>query len=104
MLDISHRGAAQLASPHYAHEIPFDKGYAGALHRHVGARSHGDPDLRLSQRRGIVNAVARHGDEMTLILKALDLFTFVLRQHLGYNVFDSQLTGHCLGRCPAISS
>ena len=41
----------------------------GALHRDVGAGAHRDADVGLRQRRRVVDAVARHRDELALALQ-----------------------------------
>ena len=46
-----------------AAEIAFDQRHARALHGDIGAGAHRDADLRLGQRRRVVDAVARHGDD-----------------------------------------
>ena len=49
--------------------------------------AHGDADIGLLERRGVVHSVARHGDDVPLALKRLDDSQFVLgrdsRKHSG---------------------
>ena len=51
--------------------------------RHVGAVLHGDADIGEAQRRGIVDAVADHGDDVAAALQILDHARLVGRQHVG---------------------
>ena len=50
-------------------EITLDQGDARALHGDIGPGAHRDADLRLRQRRGVVDPVSRHGDNMPLGLQ-----------------------------------
>jgi len=59
---------------------------------------HGDADIRLRQCRGIVGAVAAHGDELALGLLVTDELKFVLRCRLGKEVIDAGLRRN-RGRC-----
>ena len=49
-------------------EVSFDQGDAAAFHGDVGAGAHGDADIGLRERGGVVDAVAGHGDESSLLL------------------------------------
>ena len=53
-------GAAEPARADDAAQIALDERDAGALHRDVGARAHGDADVGLRERRRVVDAVAGH--------------------------------------------
>src|SRR3569623_521667 len=46
--DIAHRGLTKPPCANDAPEIAFDQRHAGALHRDIGASSHGNPHVRLS--------------------------------------------------------
>ncbi len=74
-----------------AAEIALDQGDAGALHRDVGAGSHGDPDLGLGERRRVVDAVAGHRDDAPLRLELLDLGGLLIRQDLRHDIVDAEL-------------
>jgi len=50
----------------------------------------GDGDLRLRQHRGIVDAVAGHGDDPAFLLQGFHGFQLVLRQHAAAGVFDAE--------------
>jgi len=39
---------------------------------HIGRGGHGDPDLRLPQGGGIVDAIATHADHVAILLQGLD--------------------------------
>ena len=77
---------------------PFTERHAGALHRHVGAGAHRDADLRLRQRRRVVDAVARHGDDAALGLEPLDRVRFLIGEHLRHDLVDAELARHRLRR------
>ena len=63
-------------------EVALQQRDAGALDRHVGARAHGDADIGCGQRRRVVDAVAGHGDDAALRLRArATMRALVLRQH-----------------------
>ena len=57
-------GAAELDGPDDAAQVAFHQRDAGALDGHVGAGAHRDADVGLGQRRGIVDAVAGHRDDV----------------------------------------
>ena len=46
-----------------AGEIALHQGDAGAVHGDLGAGAHGDADIGCGEGRGVVDAVARHGDD-----------------------------------------
>ena len=54
---------------------------------------HGDADVGLGQRRGVVGAVARHGDELAALLLLADVGQLGLRRGLGDEVVDAGLGG-----------
>src|SRR2546422_2461865 len=68
--DVPHRGAAELARADDPPEVPLHQRHAGALHRHVGAGSHGDAHLGPGQRRSVVDTVAGHGHHRPFRLQA----------------------------------
>ena len=72
-------------------QIAFDQSDGCAFHRDIGAGAHGDADLGLGERRRIIDAVTRHGDEAPLILELLDGGGLLIRQHLGHNIIDAEL-------------
>jgi hypothetical protein len=81
-----------------AAQVSLHQGHARALHRDVGARPHGDTHIWHGQRRGVVDAVARHRDPPSLRAQVADDFNLPLRQHLGLNINDTEFRGHGLGR------
>ena len=46
--------------------------------------------MRLRERRGVVDAVARHRDKAAFVLEALDRRGFLARQYLGDDVLDAE--------------
>src|SRR3546814_15537672 len=57
------------------------------------SRAHGDADIGLRQRRGIVDAIARHGDLAAFALKLPDDARLVLRKHVGADLVDAEPRG-----------
>ena len=70
LADVAHRRAAEPAGADDAVQIALDQRDRGAFHRDVGAGAHRDADLRLRQRRRVVDAVAGHRDDAALVLQA----------------------------------
>ena len=91
--DVLERRAAELDRGHDRGEVVVEQHQVGGLAGHVAAvRAHRHPDVGLAQRRGVVDAVAGHGDDVPRAL-----------EHAG----DPQLVGrggprddHATGRCP----
>ena len=55
----------------------------GRLDGDVGAGAHGEAEVGLGERGGVVHAVADHGHDPALVLEAADDVDLVGRQHLG---------------------
>ena len=68
-----------------------------AFDGHVRSGAHGDADVGLRQRGGIVHAVARHGDDAPFRLQALYDFAFLSGQNPGMNFVDVRV---CARRLP----
>ena len=66
LANIPHGGSAEDSGASDAPEITLNKCDPGALHGHVGAGSNGGADMCSGQRRGVVYAIARHGDDAAL--------------------------------------
>ncbi len=62
----------------------------------IAAATHGDPNIRLGQRRGIVNAVANHGYAAALILQFDNRIRFAVRQHTRDHLINTGLAGNRL--------
>ena len=88
--DIAHRCDGQGSRAQDAGEIALDERHAGALHRNVGAASHRDADVGGGQRRSIVDAVARHGDDAAGAAQVFDDGAFALRQDFGFDIGDAK--------------
>jgi hypothetical protein len=70
---------------------------AGNLHRHVGARGHGNAHVGRRQRRGIVDAITDNGHDLTSAAQLLHHGRLVARQHFGAELADAQPQRHRLG-------
>lgn len=66
---------------HEAGKIIVEQDYVGGLARDLAALrvAHGDPDVGLAQRRRVVDAVARHGDDLAAALEVADDLELLLR-------------------------
>ena len=63
-----------------AGEVVVGDHHVGVLFGDLGALdAHRNPDVRLLQGRGVVHSVARHGDDVPLLLQRLDDLQLVLR-------------------------
>ena len=79
-------------------KIALDQSDARAFHRDVGAGAHGNPDVRLRQRRRIVDAVPGHRHDRAAGLKLADDAMLVLGRHVRVDAVDTELPGDRLGR------
>ncbi len=52
----------------------------GSAARGIGGATHGNAAIGLAERRRIVDAVARHRNDVAALLQALDDFVLVLRE------------------------
>ena len=98
LADVRHRRPAQPPGADNPFQVAFDKRHAGTLHRDIGAGAHGDADIGLRQRRRIVDAVAGHGDDTSLGLKALDLLRLLIGKHFRAHLVEPQPPRHGFGR------
>ena len=64
-------------------QVAADQGQVAGLDGDVGAGAHGQPEVGLGERGGVVDAVADHGDDPALGLQPLDDVDLVGGQHLG---------------------
>src|SRR5207237_9347031 len=56
--------------PRHAGQLRGEEHDVGGFHRYVSARADGDAKVCLGQGRGVVDAVADHGDEVARLLEA----------------------------------
>ena len=83
---------------------PLTRVTRGAFHRDIGAGAHRDADLRLGQRRRVVDAVAGHRDKPALRLAGVSTAAaFSVGQHLGHDLIDAELLCDRLGRDAAVA-
>ncbi len=69
-------------------QIARDEGQVGGLDRHVGAGADGETEVCSGERRGVVDAVADHGDDLARLLQAPHLVDLVLGQHVREHLRD----------------
>ncbi len=62
----------------------------------IAAAAHGDPDIRLGQRRGVVNPIANHRHFVPLALQTLNGIGFTVRQHAGDHFINAGFFGDSL--------
>ncbi len=86
-----------------ADEIAFHQRNSAAFHGHVRPRSHGDANIGLSKRRGVVDAISGHGDDASFFLQTLYDFSLLLRLHPGLKLLDSQRASRRLRGALAVS-
>ena len=84
-------------------EIALQQRDAGAFHRDVGARSHGDADFGRRERRRIVDAVAGHRDDPPGLLQLCDHRALLVGQHFGLDVGDAKAARDGLRRGPVVA-
>ena len=90
LADVAHGGLAQVAGAQDSGEVAFDQRDAAAFHGDVGAGAHGDADVGLRERGGVVDAVAGHGDDSSLPLQFADDFQFSFGQDFGFEFVDAE--------------
>ena len=84
-------------------EVAADEHDVSALSRDVGARAHGDPYVRLYQRRRVVDPVADHRDSPSGGPERLDPIDLGLRQEFGPYRVDSDFRADGRRRLRAIA-
>ena len=89
--------AAVLDRPHDGGEVVVGQDHHRGVLRHLGAGdAHGHADVGLLERRRVVHAVAGHGDDVALLLRACDQADLVLRRHAGHDADLGELGGQLL--------
>src|SRR6202023_1882421 len=90
LADVAHGRAAESSGARDAAKVSAEKRDAGAFHGDVGARGHGDADVRLREGGRVVDTVACHGDNTAFGLKALHDFRFVAGQNFRVYFLDAK--------------
>ena len=75
----------------------------GGFNGHVAPTPHGNPHVRLGQRRGIVDAVADHRHLTALTLQVFNGVRFAIRQYARNHLVNTGLPGDGVCRCWVIS-
>ena len=91
--DVPHRRAAEANRLGNPAEIAFHERDARALHGHVGAGAHRNPDFGFAQGGGVVDAVAGHGDVLALRAQLLDMGNFPGRFDFRFDGIDAERFG-----------
>lgn len=92
------RTTTEVPSAHYSAQVALDQGHCGAFHRHISARAHRDLDIGRCQCRGIIDAIAGHGDAPSFLAGLLDHGLFLVGQDIGENLVDrAALPVHSFG-------
>src|SRR5215471_6538210 len=102
--DVPHSAPAEAPGPGNATQVPFDEGHAGALHGHIRASAHGNPDLCLGQGWRVVDAIPRHRHHVAIRLQALNYLSLLLWEYLSLNALDTEPARYGFCRGPAIPS
>ena len=104
LTDVPHRRAAQPSGPDDSHQIAADERDAGALHRDVGSRSHGDSDRGFRQRRSVVDAIAGHHDLAPFALQTPDYVALFVWLDFGNDLVDADGGRHRFRRRAEVAS
>ena len=86
-----------------ARRSPRTRRQVGGLDRDVGAGAHGQAQVGLGQRGGVVDPVADHRHHAALGLQPPDRADLVVRQHLGDHLADAHRLGHGPARRASLS-
>ena len=81
-------------------QVTPDQGEVGSLDGHVGAGTHGQAEIGLGERGGIVDAVTDHRDDPTVGLQPRDDVDLVPRQDFCDHLLDPDLGGDIAGHPP----
>jgi hypothetical protein len=73
------------------------KGDPRAFHRHIGSRAHRDPDVCGCEGGRVVDAVAGHGHDSSLVAQPGHDLALAIGEHLGLHAVDAEPTGDRLG-------
>src|SRR4030042_2526380 len=82
LLDSPHGPLAQRYGGHYPHQVTANQGNIASLHGNIGTCTNSDANICLGQGRSIVNAIAHHCHDLSLLLQFLNLSTLVFGYHL----------------------
>src|ERR1022692_3703445 len=91
LADVAHGGLAQVAGAQDCGKVAFYERDAGTFHGDVGAGAHGDTDIGLRQRGGVVDAVTGHRDDSSLPLQLADDLQLPFRQDFGFEFINAKL-------------
>ena len=81
-------------------EVVVGKGHVGGAFRNVGAgNAHSATDIGGFKRRSVVNAVARHCNNIAVLLPSLNYTDFIFRRHtsvyrIAFYIFVKLVVGH----------
>ncbi|CKS19030.1 Uncharacterised protein [Mycobacterium tuberculosis] len=96
--DYIHCPLAQVPNVEQAVQVVVGQRDIGGLDGDVGSgKAHGDPDIGGGQRRGVVDAVADHPDDVAVVLQLAHRRELVLRHDLGAPLINPQFVGDNLG-------
>ena len=90
-LDRAQGGAREAYGVRGGPQVVADQRQVGRLDRDVGAGAHGEAQVGLGQRGGVVDAVADHRDHAALLLQPAYLGHLALGRHPGDHVVDPDL-------------
>jgi hypothetical protein len=78
-------------------QVTADQGQVAGLDGRVGSGAHGQPQVSLGQGGGVVDAVARHGDDPAGVLQLLDHVDLPGGQHARDHLADADRGGDVPG-------
>ena len=100
-MDVPQSGAAELHGAYQLAQAAVHQHHIPRVNSHVCTGTDGHTHIRRSQGRGIVDAVAHHGD-LALLLEILHRLGFSVRQHVGNHPVNPGLLAHGLRRSGVI--
>src|SRR5215468_10500264 len=90
LFDRTHGAVRQIHGRRNPTYIAAHQGDIGCLHGHIGTGANGNTHVGPRQGRGVVDAVAYHGNAFACGLQLLDLAAFFFWQDLGEHVANPQ--------------
>ena len=93
LMDGSQGGLAEGDGGCHGGQVAADEGDVAGFDGDVAAGADGKTDIRLGEGRGIIDAIADHGDLRAFTLELLDCAGFVGRQDLSHDTADADFVG-----------
>ena len=102
LVDVSERRAAEADGRRHVAQPALHQHHVRGVDGHVRARADGDADVRAGERRGVVDAVADHGDP-AILLELADHRLLAVREHAGHDLVHAGLRADGLRRALVVA-